>query len=165
VKIREIGGYQLRGRKPNPIRIQLAAGDPRRKGWRKLREEASLELKVQSGLPDVPVDATPEVQSEYLRIKQLLEDSGLAHQPDQICVHLAAIACIEAKKRRSGESLRTALAYLSNLGLGGEVSRMRIKNDKSDTTEQDLMALLSTPRERNKNVLNSEQSKGESPAN
>ena len=124
-----------------------------------------MEIRVPSGLPDAPVDAPPEVQSEYLAIRQLLEDSGLAHKPDQICVHLAAIACVEAKKRRSGESLRTALAYLSNLGLSGEVSRMRIKNDKSDTSEHDLMALLSTPRERNKRLLSCEQSKSENPGN
>jgi hypothetical protein len=155
----------LRGRKPNPIRIQLATGDPRKKGRRKLKEQASMEIKVPSGLPDAPGDAPSDVESEYLTIKQLLEDSGLAHQPDRICVYLAAIACVEARKRRSGESLRTALAFLSNLGLGGEVSRMRIKNDKPDTSEQDLMALLSAPRERKKSLLSCEQSKSENPAN
>jgi hypothetical protein len=138
----------MRGRKPKPIKMQLAAGDPRKKGMRKLREAASLEKAVPSGLPDPPVDAPPEVQNEYLNLKRLLEASELAHQPDQICVHLAAIACVEAKKRCSGESLRTALAFLSNLGLSGEVSRMRIKSDKPDTSTQELMALLSTPRER-----------------
>jgi hypothetical protein len=130
--------------------MQLVAGDPRKKGMRKLREAASLGKKVPSGLPDPPVDAPPEVQSEYLHLKRLLEASELAHQPDQICVHLAAIACVEAKKRRSGESLRTALAFLSNLGLSGEVSRMRLKSEKPDTSAQELMALLSTPRERKK---------------
>jgi hypothetical protein len=142
----------MRGRKPNPIQIQLAAGDPRKKGMRKLREAASMEKNVPSGLPDPPVDAPPEVQSEYLSLKRVLEACELADRPDQICVHLAAIACVEAKKRCSGESLRTALALLSNLGLSGEVSRMRLKSEKPDTSYQELMALLSAPRERRKNV-------------
>jgi len=36
----------MRGRKPNPIKIELAAGDPRKKDMRKLREAASIEKKV-----------------------------------------------------------------------------------------------------------------------
>ena len=64
----------MRGRKPNPIKIELAAGDPRKKDMRKLREAASIEKRVLSGLPDPPVDDT-SYQEHQLAKPVALQDA------------------------------------------------------------------------------------------
>jgi hypothetical protein len=63
----------MRGRKPNPIKIELAAGDPRKKGS-KLREAASIEKRVLSRLPDPPVDDT-SYQEHQLAKPVALQDA------------------------------------------------------------------------------------------
>ena len=138
----------MKGRKPNPLRIQLAEGDPRKKGTKKLREEAEQAIKTSRGLPDPPETMPFVDQKEYLAIRELLKEMDLDKSVDQTFIELAAMAVCEAKTGRSAQALRTAHAYLSALGLGGESSRLRIKSEKPDTSEKDFMELLSTPRER-----------------
>lgn len=44
----------MRGRKPKPTSQQIAAGDPRKKGKRKLQEALESEVQAKRGLPDCP---------------------------------------------------------------------------------------------------------------
>jgi hypothetical protein len=143
----------MRGRKPNPLRIQLAEGDPRKKGIKKLREAANQEIKTASGLPDPPDDMPFVDRREYLALRERLQEMDLDKSVDQICVQMAAMAIAEAKTRRTAQAMRTAHAYLSSLGLCGESSRLRIKSEKPDTSEKDLMAMLSMPRDKRKVVI------------
>lgn len=142
----------MRGRKPNPLRIQLAEGDPRRKGAKKLREAAETQIQTARGLAEPP-DAMPIVdQKEYFALRELLQQMDLDKSVDQTFIELAAITICEARTKRTAQALRTAAAYLSALGLGGESSRLRIKSEKPDTTEKDLMEMLSAPREKRKSI-------------
>jgi len=45
----------MRGRKPKPLRIQIAEGDTRKRGVNKLKELAESEPKAERGLPPCPV--------------------------------------------------------------------------------------------------------------
>jgi hypothetical protein len=75
-----------------------------------------------------------------------MEELDVAERADSKVVALASIACAEARTSKTGQALRTALAYLSNLGLAGPASRARLDGN-ADNDKDDLMALLSAPRE------------------
>lgn len=136
----------MRGRKPKPLSLQIAEGDTRKRGVRKLREALSREPKSGRPLGDAPVYLDESERAEFYTIKQAVDDLGLADGADEGMIALAAIACVSARTTRSSTALRTALGFLSSLGLGGPASRARLTLDKSDTADDELMQLLSSPR-------------------
>jgi hypothetical protein len=77
----------MRGRKPNPIKIELAAGDPRKKGS-KLREAASIEKRVLSGLPDPPVDDTSYQEHQLAKPVALQDALGTESRPRDNAISL-----------------------------------------------------------------------------
>lgn len=44
----------MRGRKPKPVALQIAEGDPRKRGKNKLQEQLEKEVQAKRGLPDCP---------------------------------------------------------------------------------------------------------------
>lgn len=138
----------MRGRKPNPISLQIAEGDPRKRGKRKLAQAAKMQRKGIPILPPAPATLTPAEQSQYETLAAAVDVLGLSDSSDSEVVALAAIACVQARASKSGSALRTALAYLSSLGCGGPASRMRMPLEKPANGEKDLMEMLSTPRKK-----------------
>jgi hypothetical protein len=133
----------LRGRKSKPI--SLSEGDTRKRGAKK---HAELAAKIDHGdpkLPDAPIAFSVEEKFVYQDIREALDRLGYTDSSDAICVKLAALAIREAEEKRTGQAMRTALAFLSNLGLAGGVSR-RFRAEKQGNPTEDLMTLLSGPR-------------------
>jgi hypothetical protein len=139
----------LRGRKPKPLNLQVAEGDTRKKGTLKVKAALAAQPKSARGLPHAPKSLTSRERIEYKGIKEAIEELNLAEHADSKVVALAAIACAEARTTKTGQALRTALAYLSNLGLAGPASRARL-SAPTETGVSDLMTLLSAPREAKK---------------
>lgn len=141
----------MRGRKPKPLSLQIAEGDTRKRGKRKLAAALKAQRRGIPVLPPAPANLTPAEQSQYETIADAVEVLGLTDSSDSECVALAAIACVQAKEIKSGTALRTALTYLTSLGCGGPASRMRMPPEKGDGS-QDLMTMLSAPRAPKENV-------------
>lgn len=137
----------MRGRKPKPLALQIAEGDTRKRGVRKLAQAIKNEPKSGRPLGSAPVYLDPEEKAEYEVIRQAVSDLGLADGADDGVIALAAISCVAARTTRSSSALRTALGFLSSLGLGGPASRTRLATDKADADKKDLMEMLSTPRQ------------------
>jgi len=136
----------LRGRKAKPLALRVSEGDTRKKGTLKVKQELASQPKSAKGLPHAPKSLTSRERVEYKGIKIAMEELDIDERADSKMVALASIACAEARTRKTGQTLRTALAYLSNLGLAGPASRARL-GGKADTGPGDLMAMLSAPRE------------------
>lgn len=136
----------MRGRKPKPLPLQIAEGDTRKRGRIKLRQALQSQRKGIAVLPPPPPGLDAEERGHYEEIASAIDLLGLADSSDATVVALAAIACAKAREKKSGESLRTALAYLSSLGCGGPASRQRLAADKPANGEKDLMDMLSAPR-------------------
>ena len=134
------------GRKPKPLSLQIAEGDTRKRGRLKLRQELANQPKGIPILPPPPPGLDAEERGHYEEIAAGLDFWGLADATDVSVVAMAAIACNQARNKKTGEALRTALAYLSSLGLGGPASRVRLPIEKAASGEKDLMAMLSAPR-------------------
>jgi hypothetical protein len=133
----------LRGRKSKPI--SLAEGDTRKRGAKKHAELAANQDHGDPQWPDPPESFTLKQKAFYFDIRDRLERLGYLDSSDSICGKFAALACDEAENTRSHQSMRTALAFLSNLGLAGGVSR-RFRAEKQGNPTEDLMTLLSGPR-------------------
>lgn len=136
----------MRGPKPKPISLQIAEGDPRKRGKRKLAEANKRQRRGIPIIPPAPATLTPAEQSQYETIAAAVDVLGITDSSDSECVTLAAIACVQAREIKSGTALRTALAYLTSLGCAGPASRMRMSSDKPANGEKDLMDMLSAPR-------------------
>src|SRR5678816_4355712 len=120
----------MRGRKPKPLSRQLAEGDTRKRGVRKLREAIKAEPRSIGEVGPAPEYLTAEERTEYEGLRNALEALRLLDKADEKVIALAAIACAVAQQKRTGEHLRTALAYLSTLGLAGASSRVKFAVEK-----------------------------------
>jgi P27 family predicted phage terminase small subunit len=191
----------MRGRKPKPLRIQIAEGDTRRRGARKLQELAEREPKAQRGLPPCPDHLKGIARDRWFFWAEELADMNIDHRPDDAllvgaCMNYARALQAEAlidseglmiedpivkgrgenaqivgyRKRTSPAAFIANAAWMrvhkfcSEFGFS-PASRTRIAINMPDTSEKDLMEILSAPRERKKSWPDCEQSKDENPAN
>jgi len=72
----------MRGRKPKPLRIQIAEGDTRKRGVNKLKELAESEPKAERGLPPCPVHLMGRARDAWHFWSEELAQMKLDHRPD-----------------------------------------------------------------------------------
>jgi P27 family predicted phage terminase small subunit len=95
-----------KGRKPKPIAAQLAAGDPRRHGIRKLSDRLAAEPKATSGLPPCPEHIVCESERRAIQLLRALQAEippRFSHYLDGAILHLrdrrACMECIPCRAR------------------------------------------------------------------
>jgi P27 family predicted phage terminase small subunit len=168
----------MRGRKPKPLRIQIAEGDTRKRGVSKLKELAEREPKAERGLPPCPDHLMGRARDAWHFWSEELAQMKLDHRPDAPALEclcsayaLASTAAddvalhgtiieepvvvdgqVVGMRRRKNPAVEIANAawrnvrgFCSDFGFS-PAARTRIALEKPDTTEQDLMKLLSEPR-------------------
>ena len=177
----------MRGRKPKPLSQQIAEGDPRKKGKRKLKEELAKEPKAARGLPDCPDHLEGRARDAWQFWREELVAMHLDCRPDAMmlegaCVNYARAVeadltlakqgliygqpIFDVNGQRVGTKIKAhpavaisnaawvrVRAFCSEFGLS-PVSRTRLTLEKPDTSSEDLMTLLSQPRERKKEIVN-----------
>jgi len=110
----------VRGRKPKPIKVQIAAGDPRMKGKHKLEQQLAAEPKAGRGLPPCPDYLAGRAQEAWAFWSQELVLMDLDRRPDGpmlegVCIaYDAAIACYETIKTQGRFIARKALDPKTN---------------------------------------------------
>lgn len=72
----------MRGRKPKPTERQIAEGDPRRKGRKKLEQQLAAEPKPTTGLPNCPRHLKGRARSAWNFWSEELRAMGLDKRPD-----------------------------------------------------------------------------------
>ena len=92
------------GRKRKPVKTQIAAGDPRKKGVHKLEQQLAAEPKASRGLPPCPEYRGGRARDAWTFWSHELELMDLDRRPDGpmlegVCIaYDAAIACYETIK-------------------------------------------------------------------
>jgi P27 family predicted phage terminase small subunit len=76
----------MRGRKPKPTASQIAAGDPRKLGKRKLEEKLRREPKATRGLPDCPRHLKGRARSAWTFWSEELAVMSQDHRPDAMAL-------------------------------------------------------------------------------
>src|SRR5947207_155075 len=82
----------MRGRKPKPIAQQIAEGDPRKKGKRKLQEMLNAGPKAARGLPDCPRHLKGRARTAWNFLSEELQAMKLDHRPDAMALEGACTA-------------------------------------------------------------------------
>jgi len=82
----------MQGRKPKPLRIQLAEGDTRKRGVRKLRAQLSLEPKAARGLPECPEHLAGRAREAWDLWREELAAMKLDCRPDAMMLEGACVA-------------------------------------------------------------------------
>src|SRR6266567_3976709 len=82
----------MRGRKPKPLQVQIAEGDPRRKGVRKLLEASQSVVKAPSGLPPCPEYLRGAARHAWDFWKNALESMSIDRMPDALTLEVACQA-------------------------------------------------------------------------
>lgn len=143
----------MRGRKPKPLNIQIAEGDPRKKGVRKLQEATQGELKAQHGLPVCP-DYLDELEREQWRKwSEELEAMDCDYRIDAAKLEAACIAYGEVRRAIKPVERRQALKVFQSLTSDfpfSPASRSRIHIERRETTKNELKELLDQPYEKAK---------------
>jgi P27 family predicted phage terminase small subunit len=81
----------MRGRKPKPIKAQIAAGDPRMKGKRKLEQQLAAEPKASRGLPPCPEHLKGRAREAWMFWSEELASMDLDRRPD---AHMLEGCCV-----------------------------------------------------------------------
>jgi P27 family predicted phage terminase small subunit len=81
----------MRGRKPKPLRTQLAAGDPRKKGVHRLEAQLAGEPKASRGLPTCPRHLKGRARGAWVFWSQELAAMDIDRRPD---AHMLEGACV-----------------------------------------------------------------------
>lgn len=171
----------MRGRKPKPAALQIAEGDPSKRGVHKLDEKLAAEPDTTRGLPSCPRHLKGRARYSWTFWSRELAVMNLDSKPDAMmlegaCTNYARAVDADLIIARDGltveESIidkeggeriilkirthpavaisnaawRLVRAFCSEFGLS-PVSRTRLTIEKGEK-EQDLMEILSAPRER-----------------
>ena len=162
--------------------MQIAAGDPRKKGKHKLEQQLAAEPKASRGLPSCPEHLKGRARDAWAFWSSELAAMDLNRRPDgpmlegACCAYEAAIDSYETLQKQGRLIAKKALdpvtnrlvvvdvkshpsvrignqawalmrAFCSEFGLS-PVSRTRLAIEKQDDGEEDLMALLTRPRDK-----------------
>jgi len=170
----------MRGRKPKPVAQQIAEGDPRKHGVKKLAERLDAEPRPTKGLPECPRHLKGRARFAWNFWVEELAAMNLDRRPDAMMLEGACVNYARAVKAdlildreglmfeewtvaESGEKVLTGLknhpanrlsnmcwrqvrSFCSEFGLS-PVSRTRLTLEKKDAGVDDLMAILSRPRD------------------
>ena len=79
------------GRKPTPVKAQIAAGDPRKKGVHKLEQQLEAEPKASRGLPSCPKHLKGRARAAWNFWSEELAAMAIDHRPDS---HMLEGACV-----------------------------------------------------------------------
>jgi P27 family predicted phage terminase small subunit len=166
----------MRGRKPKPTQQQINEGDPRKRGVNKLNEELAAQPRAEKGLPECPDYLGKRARAAWVMWKEELEKMRLDCRPDGpmlegACVNyeraveadlmiaksgLVVAETLESGARRvkanpaiaiSNAAWRQVRSFCSEFGLS-PVSRTRLTIEDPGNATDDLLKLLSQPRER-----------------
>jgi|SRR5579862_735412 len=171
----------MRGRKPKPVAMQIAEGDPSKHGVHRLEQSLANEIKASRGLPRCPAHLKGKARKAWKLWSEELADMDLDCRPDAQMLEGACAAyesfveCYDIIQKQGRLVAKRALnpatnslevvnvrphpaigmmnsalmvmkAFCSEFGLS-PVSRLRLSIDKPDNDQDDLMAVLSRPRE------------------
>lgn len=109
----------MKGRKPKPIAVQIAEGDPRKRGKKKLLEAQSLEIQAERGLPACPNHLTGRARKTYEFFRAELEKMDLDRRPDVVMLEGAATAyalAVQADQAIEAEGLMLKTPILDREG-------------------------------------------------
>lgn len=109
----------MRGRKPTPLSVQIAAGDPRQRGKQKLERRLAAEPKTTRGLPEPPEHLNARAQEIWLFWAEELKDMQLDRRPDCVmlegaCVHYAR--AVQADLLLDAEGLMVEDSFVDKSG-------------------------------------------------
>ena len=79
------------GRKPTPVKAQIAAGDPRKKGVHKLAQQLAAEPKASRGLPSCPKHLKGRARAAWIFWSEELAAMAIDCRPD---AHMLEGACV-----------------------------------------------------------------------
>lgn len=118
---------KVKGRKPKPVQIQIAEGDPRKHGVHKLQERLNAEPKATRGLPDCPRHLKGRARAAWNTWKSEAEAMDIDRRPDAAmlegaCVHYARAVEADIILARDGITVEQ-----STIGADGERIVLRIK--------------------------------------
>ena len=82
----------MRGRKPKPVKTQIAAGDPKKKGVRKLEQQLEAEPKATRGLPPCPEYLKGRARDAWNFWSRELALMDLDRRPDALMLEGCCIA-------------------------------------------------------------------------
>ena len=88
----------MRGRKPKPITQQIAEGDPRKRGQRKLRQQLAAQPKPARGLPQCPEHLSGVARDVWNLWREELEAMKQDHRPDAMMLEGACVNYATAVK-------------------------------------------------------------------
>ena len=81
----------VRGRKPKPIQQQIAEGDPRKHGVKKLEKRLGATPRAEHGLPDAPAHLGEVAREIWQLWREELEKMQLDFRPDQVMLEGACV--------------------------------------------------------------------------
>lgn len=104
----------MRGRKPKPAALQIAEGDPRKRGARKLKEHLEAEPKAASGLPQCPAHLEGVARDVWEFLVAELESMEMDKRPDALmlegcCVNYARAVKADAAVNRDGITVEESI--------------------------------------------------------
>ena len=82
----------MRGRKPKPVELQIAQGDPRKHGIHKLDEKLASQPRSVRGLPDCPRYLSAEAKEAWDFWKDQLEIMELDYQAYALSLAAGCVA-------------------------------------------------------------------------
>jgi len=104
----------MRGKKPKPAALQIAEGDPAKRGVHKLDAMLAAEPKVESGLPPASPRLRAAARDAYEFYREELNKADLAKRPDAYALERAAqnpalIWKADEKLAREGEVVKSPI--------------------------------------------------------
>ena len=116
------------GRKPKSTAAQIAAGDPRKIGARKLKEKLANEPAATNGLPECPEHLTGRARDAWVFWAAELADMNLDRRPDGMMLEGACVAYQQAVQADAIISLDGPLFKDTAIDEeSGEVVTLRVK--------------------------------------
>ena len=97
----------MKGRKPKPAALQVAQGDPRKRGKHKLQEILNAQPPATKGLPDCPDHLTERARECWHFVADEIAKMNLDHRPDAlmlegICLNYARAVSADLQLLREG---------------------------------------------------------------
>lgn len=104
------------GRKAKPTKVQIAEGDPAKRGKGKLRQQLADEPNAARGLPDCPQHVVGMARDAWEFWKYELEAMQLDCRPDAMmlegaCVHYARAVDADLRIAKEGSVVNDAVLY------------------------------------------------------
>jgi P27 family predicted phage terminase small subunit len=115
-------------RKPKSLRIQIAEGDPRKHGVRKLQELAQREPQPERGLPSCPDHLQGIARDAWHFWSEQLAEMKIDNRPDAMmlegaCVNYARAVRADALVNAAGETIEEPILNKEGVVVGTKVKK------------------------------------------